>query len=162
MGRIVIIGAGLTGLSTALHLEKNGIHDYIIIDKESSSGGLCRSFGDGNFIFDYTGHVLHSNNPFFQRSIEEDIGLHQFNTITRRAFIYSQQRYTPYPYQINLHGLPLSTILSCTIGFILRKLHQLNTPSEQAMFPDWIRHTFGSGFARHFFLPYQQKMSCKT
>ena len=37
--KIVILGAGLAGLSTAYHLKK----DYEIYEKEGEVGGLCRS-----------------------------------------------------------------------------------------------------------------------
>lgn len=40
MGKIVIIGAGLTGLSVAYHLEKQGYFDYKIFEKDATVGGL--------------------------------------------------------------------------------------------------------------------------
>ena len=55
---ILIIGAGLAGLSTAYHLLDE---EYQIYEKEEKVGGLCRSFNQGEFIFDYTGHLTHLN-----------------------------------------------------------------------------------------------------
>ena len=65
MAKVIIIGAGLTGLSAAYHLEKKGFNDYLIVEKEDSPGGLCRSIKQDGFTFDYTGHLLHSNNAYF-------------------------------------------------------------------------------------------------
>ena len=47
MTRIVIIGAGLTGLSAAYHLEKNGFHDYVLFEQKKNLVAyvvqLCRT-----------------------------------------------------------------------------------------------------------------------
>ena len=42
MAEVVILGAGLTGLSAAIHLQQAGT-DYAIYEKEDRVGGLCRS-----------------------------------------------------------------------------------------------------------------------
>ena len=53
---ILILGGGLTGLSTGLHL---GQREHLILEREESTGGLCRSFQVEGFTFDLTGHLLH-------------------------------------------------------------------------------------------------------
>ncbi len=121
MAKIVIIGAGLTGLSTAYHFEKKGFSDFSIFEKESEIGGLCRSVQQDGFTFDYTGHLLHTSDTYFRKIIEELVGIENLHTITRRSFIYSHDTFTPYPFQINLQGLPTKVIAECIEGFIKRK-----------------------------------------
>ncbi len=48
---IVIVGAGLAGLSIALHLK--GV-PYRVFEKEKEAGGLCRSYQKDGFTFDVT------------------------------------------------------------------------------------------------------------
>jgi protoporphyrinogen oxidase len=154
MAKIVIIGAGLTGLSTAYHLEKKGFFDYQMFEKESTIGGLCRSVYQDGFTFDFTGHLLHTNDAYFRSLIEQTVGLEHLHVVNRRSFIYSQETYTRYPYQVNLHGLPIDTIIECIEGYVTR-------PKQKKMphnFVQWVQQQFGRGFARHFFLPYQQKI----
>ena len=153
MARIVIIGAGLTGISAAYHLEKKQFFEYELFEKEATYGGLCRSITQDGFTFDYTGHLLHASNDYFYGLIKDLVGLEQLNVITRRSFIYSQNRYTHYPFQVNLHGLPPQTIVECITGYINRP--HIATPTS---FRDWVLTRFGSGFAKHFFFPYQQKI----
>lgn len=154
MAQVVIIGAGLTGLSTAYHLEKQGFTDYKLFEKEAEVGGLCRSVYQDGFTFDYTGHLLHINDDYFKEFITTVVGFENFNTIHRKSFIYSQDTYTHYPFQVNLHGLPAQTITECIEGFISRKKSKI-APKD---FTRWVLTNFGTGIAKHFFYPYQEKI----
>ncbi|HEV2601314.1 MAG TPA: FAD-dependent oxidoreductase [Candidatus Babeliales bacterium] len=153
MNKVVIIGAGLTGLSAAYHFEQKQDHSFTIFEKEQTVGGLCRSIQQDGFTFDYTGHLLHATDPYFQSFLNNTIGDANLHNITRKSVIYSQNRYTAYPYQIHLHGLPAATIIACINGYINRK-----TSSDPKTFYQWALHNFGSGFTKQFFIPYQQKI----
>lgn len=154
MAEIVILGAGLTGLSTAYHLEKLNFLDYKIFEKDSTVGGLCRSVIQDGFIFDYTGHLLHINDDYFRNFIENIFPLTNFNVINRRSFVYSQEIYTKYPYQINLFGLPSKTISECIEGFLKRPKSKKNPDS----FYQWVLQNFGEGLGKNFFFSYQEKI----
>lgn len=153
MARVVIIGAGLTGLSAAYHLEQKQFFDYVMLEKHHTAGGLCGSVVQDGFTFDYTGHLLHINDPYFRSFIEKLVGFDFFNRIDRKAYIYSHDRYTPYPYQVNLKGLPHNVIIDCITGFVERTNHK-----KKRSFKDWVLSNFGHGFAKHFFVPYQEKI----
>lgn len=154
MADVVILGAGLTGLSAAYHLERQGFYDYKLFEKDTTIGGLCRSVQQDGFTFDYTGHLLHINDPYFRSFIETIAGLEQFNTIHRRSYVYSHETYTDYPYQVNLYGLPADVIAECIEGFVQRKKNR----AQQPTFEQWVLSNFGTGFAKHFFFPYQEKI----
>lgn len=153
MAQIVIIGAGLTGISAAYHLEQKGFFDYKLFEKEPTIGGLCRSIEQDGFTFDFTGHLLHINNDYFRSLIDQIVGFEHFNTIDRRSWIYSQNVYTPYPYQVNMRGLPTSTIAECLEGFIKRPV--IKKPKT---FYEWVLTNFGKGFGKYFFFDYQRKI----
>lgn len=153
MARTIIIGAGLTGLSAAYHLEKKGCTDLLIVEKESTIGGLCRSVTSNDFTFDYTGHFLHLQNPAVAHCISHTVGFNFFDEITRHSYIYSHECYTPYPYQMHLHGLPIDVCVDCIEGFVAR-----DTNKNPQSFHAWVLAHFGKGFGKHFFFPYQQKI----
>lgn len=153
MSQVVIIGAGLTGISAAYHLEHHGFFDYKIFEKEQTIGGLCRSVQQDGFTFDFTGHLLHISDAYFKSLLDQIIGFNALNSINRKSYIYSHQTYTHYPFQINLHGLPTSVIAECIEGFVKRKKKKVTRT-----FIEWVQSNFGSGFARHFFMPYQRKI----
>lgn len=154
MAKIVIIGAGLTGISTAYHLEQRGFYDYEMYEKESVVGGLCRSVKQDGFTFDFTGHLLHTSDEYFKQLLNETVGLDQFNAINRRSYIYSHNTYTRYPFQINLHGLPPEIIADCIEGYIAKDKLKIK-PSN---FYNWALTTFGKGIAENFFFGYQRKI----
>ena len=99
---IVIVGAGLAGLSTAYHLSGTS---YRLYEREAEVGGLCRSYRKDGFTFDYTGHLLHFRQPDI-KSLVERLLAGKLQTHRRKSFIYSHQTYTEYPFQVNTHGLP--------------------------------------------------------
>jgi protoporphyrinogen oxidase len=154
MAKIVIIGAGLTGLSTAYHLEAQGFFDYTLLEKEAEVGGLCRSVTQDGFTFDYAGHFLHINDEYFRSFINNVVTLSTLDAIQRQSFIYSHGIHTPYPFQMNLYGLPIDVIAECIEGFV----HRSPAPTSDLLYHDWVMHHFGTGLGKHFFFPYQEKL----
>jgi len=49
--KVIVIGAGFSGLSTASYLAKEG-YDVTVIEKNESAGGRCSSFEADGFVFD--------------------------------------------------------------------------------------------------------------
>ena len=164
-GKVLIIGAGLTGLSTAYHLEKVGRIDYSVFEKERKVGGLCRSEYvtgrrfEGKFTFDILGHLLHLKEEYTIGLVKE---LLSKNLIShdRDAHIYSKGVYTRYPFQANTYGLPPKVVKECVFGFIDAKYHSLHckTRPPEGSFYNWILQNFGEGIAKHFMIPYNQKI----
>ncbi len=154
MPRVVIIGAGLTGLSAAYHLEKNNFFDFAIYEKESQPGGLMRSKHLDEWTFDYTGHYLHISDPGFADFINDISGIQNFNHIQRNAAIYAHNTHVGYPFQMNLFGLPTDIIYECLNGYIKRTA----TRATPKTFYEWVLKHFGKGFGDHFFFPYNNKL----
>jgi len=150
----VIIGAGLTGLAAAYYLEQKGLSDIIILEKQTTPGGLLRSARINGFTFDYTGHFIHVNNETFHAFLA-DIGKEKELTATsRKSAIYTHNIKTPYPFQMNLYGLPSTVITECIAGFVERKTH-IKKPKT---FVQWVQKHFGDGLGKHFFYPFQKKI----
>jgi len=150
---IVIVGAGLAGLSTAYHLSGAA---YRIYEREAEVGGLCRSYQKDGFTFDYTGHLLHFRQPEVKALVERLLA-GKLQSHRRQSFIYSHQTYTEYPFQVNTHGLPPEVVRECLLGFIAT----LTTPapvSNDRSFKQWILDNLGEGMAKHFMVPFNEKL----
>lgn len=150
--KIIIIGAGLSGLSAAFHLGGN----YEIYEKESQPGGLCRSKELNGFIFDLGGHLLHLKKKYTRDLIKKFLGKN-LRCLFRNSYVYSFGKFTRYPFQMNTFGLPDSIKRECVIEFIKARLQNSNTKILRTNFNQWIYHNFGSGIAKYFMIPYNEK-----
>jgi protoporphyrinogen oxidase len=154
---VVILGGGMTGLSAAWHLD--GV-ESLVLERDAEPGGLCRSFAEDGFTFDCTGHLLHLREPRF-RDLVERLAPGAFAAHERRALIFSKGTFTPYPFQANLHGLPVDTVKECVAGFVealLRREKAGDPDPQRATFKEWVEAVFGAGIAQHFMLPYNAKL----
>lgn len=154
VANVVILGAGLTGLSAAYHFEQAGFFDFEIFEKQEEAGGLLRSFMVDGFTFDYTGHLLHINDEYFSSFINTITNIDAFLRVTRKTGIYSHNNLTDYPFQMNLHGLPYNVIYECIDGYIKKHSH-VRKPKN---FREWVLKYFGAGMGKHFFFPYNSKI----
>ncbi len=151
---ILIIGAGLAGLSTAYHL---GGRPCRVMEKEKEVGGLCRSYQMDGFTFDMTGHLLHFRQAEI-KALVEGLLAGRLEKHARRSYIYSHRTYTEYPFQVNTYGLPPEVVRECLLGFIATLTYRSATPPEDRSFKAWIMENLGEGMARHFMLPFNEKL----
>lgn len=93
---VVIIGAGVSGLYSALELEKEG-HDVTVIEKKEEIGGMSRSVIFDSFVFDYGSHVIHTDNPSHKEFISTLLGndLLQKNIIAKSYFNDQYHNFPP-------------------------------------------------------------------
>src|SRR5687768_13151565 len=110
MSDVLILGAGLAGLSCARHLGA----PYRIIEKEMAPGGVSRSFARGDYLFDVTGHWLHLRDPGIDKLVNELLP-GKLERVARRAVIHSHGVRTPYPFQANTYGLPPDVVAECVL-----------------------------------------------
>jgi len=151
--KIVILGAGLAGLSAAWHLQKRVV-ECCVFEKDSAVGGLCRSKRIKGFIFDYDGHLLHFRNRYTLQLVK---GLLKGNLVSheRSAWINNFGIFSRYPFQANLCALPGPIAKECLFEFL--KATQSRQVKVPANFLKWINASFGKGISRHFMVPYNEK-----
>jgi UDP-galactopyranose mutase len=125
--RVVVIGAGPTGLSAAYHLGP----EALLIERNDRVGGWCRSIVDRGFTFDHAGHIMFSNDPYVHELYTLLLGdnVHWQN---REAWIYSHNVYTRYPFQGALYGLPPQVIKECLVGALEARFGSLKTSGSAA------------------------------
>ena len=177
----LIIGGGPTGLSAAYHLGE----DTVLLERNETVGGWCRSIQDNGFTFDYAGHIMFSNDPYVLKLYDILLGENQ-HWQNREAWVYSNEVHTRYPFQGALYGLPPHVIKDCIVGAIdarfgtakeekqctLSKVEDCcadgtadtaNASStgvqrETQNFEEFIYKVWGAGIAKHFAIPYNKKL----
>ena len=154
--RIVIIGAGPTGLAAGYRLQEVGHDDWVILEANDYVGGLATSFTDEHgFTFDIGGHVMFSHYPYYDQLVDRLMG-GEYTELQREAWVWMEQRFVPYPFQNNLRDLEPSTVYDCVVGLLEAQRNAATSPPEN--FYQWVLATFGQGIADHFMLPYNFKV----
>jgi protoporphyrinogen oxidase len=164
--RVVILGGGLTGISTAVHLRA----PWVLFERDERLGGHARTDGRDGYRFDKTGHWLHLRDPAVKQMVDELLP-GQMVPIARRARIFSHGVLTRYPFQANLHGLPPEVIKECLVGVIEAKVAAALSgsaasgavaagvaPEEPGNFEEYCLRHFGAGISKHFMIPYNEKI----
>ncbi|MGB0103115.1 MAG: FAD-dependent oxidoreductase [Candidatus Sulfotelmatobacter sp.] len=154
--RIVIIGAGPTGLGAAYRLHELGHDNWMLYERADYVGGhSCSHVDPQGFVWDEGGHVIFSHFPYFDQLVDRMLGK-QENHLVRESWIVKKDTWIPYPFQNNLRYLPKSEQVSCLLG-AARAVSQ-GKPAECGNFRDWILATFGEGIAESFMFPYNSKV----
>ncbi|MBI5882886.1 MAG: FAD-dependent oxidoreductase [Elusimicrobia bacterium] len=152
---VLIIGGGLSGLSTAYHLNRLSGMTSLVVEAGAKVGGQAVSERVDGFVFDQTGHLLHLHHPYGKRLVRSLLG-GNLAEHCRDSRIHSHGTATRYPFQANTYGLPVPVIEECLAGF-LETVHWPRPPADGS-FRRWCLAQFGSGISRHFMLPYNEKV----
>src|SRR4051812_45442766 len=153
--RIVIIGAGPTGLAAGYRLQELGYDDWLILEANDYVGGLATSFtDDAGFTYDIGGHVMFSHYDYYDRLVDKLMGP-DFTELNREAWVWMEDRFIPYPFQNNIRNLEPQTVYECVSGLIAAQREDHRPPRN---FREWVDGVFGAGIAKHFMLPYNFKV----
>jgi protoporphyrinogen oxidase len=153
--KIVIVGAGPTGLGAGCRLHELKYENWVLYEKSDHVGGHATSHVDNKgFVWDEGGHVIFSHYPYFDRLIEDTLGS-EVHQCVRESWIVSGQSWVPYPFQNNLRYLPKETQLQCVLGAAKAAA---NGKGDSSNFRDWILANFGEGIAEAFMFPYNSKV----
>jgi len=138
MKKILIIGAGITGLTIAKELSDKYGESVMIIEKEPYIGGLAATLSKDGFTFDLGSHRLHPDYPpkIFSY-LTETLGVELLKR-PRNGALHTQGKFIRYPANIfnfiKVMSLKKSFSLFTSYVFNLFKSHPRNIKTyEEAM-----------------------------
>ena len=102
-------------------------------------------------MFDYAPHIIYIKDKYV-KNLVSSLLLDNLKKHTRRAYIYTNGTFVEYPFEVNLHALPQVVRDECVNGILNRK------KGNPRNFEDWIYATYGEGIAKHYMIPYNQKI----
>lgn len=156
--KTIIIGAGLSGLSLAYHMEKQNNRDYLLLEGSGEIGGLCKSIRKEGFTFDFGPHMLHFVDSETNQLVQELLAL-ELSSRIRKAGIFFNGKIVPYPFQHNLFHLDEKTKEEC-LNEAIKSANNFDKNKILNNFDEWIKETLGEGIANHFMRPYNKKCYC--
>lgn len=154
--RILIIGAGPTGLGAAWRLNELGHSNWELYEATEHAGGLASSVIDARgFTWDLGGHVLFSHYKYFDALMVTALGDAWVEHV-REAWVWMRERWIPYPFQNNIWRLPEDELMACLDGLV--ELQRAGDAPAPSTFRDWLRSSFGQGICDAFMFPYNRKV----
>lgn len=162
MQNVAIIGAGISGLSTA-HFLKNK-YEVVLFEKEDIAGGLikCRRV-NGNLFHTCGGHVFNSKRQdvldwFWSKFVREE----EFSKAERNACVFMDQEPTIVPYPIENHMYFFDEETQKSFYKDLKEIDEvkgLNAKfTDYDSFGDFLRWRFGKTLYDLYFEPYNKKV----
>ncbi|MBQ6128966.1 MAG: FAD-dependent oxidoreductase [Lachnospiraceae bacterium] len=155
--KYLILGAGPSGLTFANMLLRSGEKDFLVLERDKTAGGLCRSTDVDKSPFDTGGgHFLDVKDPAVTEFVFSYLPEDEWDLYERDSRIDLYGDMIGSPIEANIWQLPedrqkryLDAIGSagCNTG--------LPKPEK---FTDWIEWKLGSAIAEDYMLPYNRKM----
>lgn len=153
MKNIIILGGGLSGISTAYFLQdKDWIGNITVLEKESVTGGLCRSIRKNGYIYDIGPHILFSKD---KEMLNLMLGvLDEKNDLKRSNEIYYKGKHIQYPFENDLSKLPEEELNYCIQAFNHNPYENYDATNMIQFF----LKTFGEGITNTYLRPYNEKI----
>lgn len=148
--RVIIAGAGVTGLTLALLLARQGFKP-VVIERELEVGGLARSFSYDGFTFDIGPHRFHTDNQLIEKFVRDVLG-EDLIEIVRRSGVWMAGRYLEWPLDLSAaFKLPFRLLLASAVE-LFKKRECLDDSFES-----YIISRYGRPLYEVFFKPYTEK-----
>lgn len=111
----LIIGAGLSGIACAYYLED----DYLILEKDSTPGGYCRTIPNREYVWDYAGHFYHFRTEKYKKLFTGLVDEKQIIRQKKNTKIFYKNKLIDYPFQTNIYELEKKNLLNACMICIL-------------------------------------------
>lgn len=151
--RVLVVGAGIAGLTCAYKLAEEGL-DVVLVEKEEKVGGLARTFNYGKYRYDIGPHRFYSSKKdvlnFLYSVMKDDL-----LEIVRFSAVHYCDRYHTWPLRLkSVFQLPLRVSFPAFLDlFTKSKYQKLKEPS----FKNYILGKYGNTLYETFFKGYTEK-----
>mmetsp|Transcript_55662 Transcript_55662/g.121179 ORF Transcript_55662/g.121179 Transcript_55662/m.121179 type:complete len:1186 (+) Transcript_55662:218-3775(+) len=155
--KIVVVGAGPTGLCAAYRLTELGYTNWELVEASPMASGLACTLQDEHaFSWDIGVHCLFSHFEFFDALLD--------TMLQPRDWLY-HQRYSParmrdtwigYPVQANLWRLPEKEVIGIIADLAQKAVASKPPPPRD--FRQWLDASFGKALTESFMAPYNAKV----
>ncbi len=155
---VLVLGAGLAGLSAGLALARAGA-GVRILESGPTVGGLSRTVVRGQFRFDLGGHRFFTRDPDLDGLVRGLLG-EGCLTVPRSSQIHLRNRYIDYPLRpLNaLTGTGPATASRIILDYASVRLKALFAAREPVSLEDWVVQNFGRTLFDIYFKEYTEKV----
>lgn len=157
--KIVVLGAGIGGLSAGYFLAKTGKFEVTVLEKASVIGGLCASFEYNDFTLDYGAHKIYSVIPGVLDEIQT-LMADRLLTLPKKNRLFLRGHLVDYPLKLgNLAGvLGLATFLKLGFGYAFELARGFVRRQPPNSYEDYMIQRFGRPAYELVFEPLADKV----
>jgi len=159
MKKVVVIGAGITGLAAAWNLLETGGFDVTLVEGRSSIGGLASTFHRGDIATDLGPHRLYTELDE-ARAIFADLLGDKILRVERSSRMLLDGRWIAYPLRFGelLGALGPTTLLRFGASLAAARVGSAFSRKPAASFAESMKRAFGAAAYRKVFEPYARKV----
>ena len=155
--KYLILGAGPAGLTFANRLKQLNEDSFLVLEKESVAGGLCRSVEvDGAPLDIGGGHFLDIRSETANQFLYQFMPCEEWNAYDRNSQIQIGEYRINSPIESNIWQFPIEKQIE-----YLKSIAAAGCNSDCPMpdkFVDWISWKLGKKIADDYLLPYNKKL----
>lgn len=157
--KIVILGAGIAGLSAGYFLSRSNHYDVTVLEHSDTIGGLCASFTHQDFTLDYGPHKMYSTLPGILDDLVNLMG-DRVHRVPKKNKIFLNGHYLEYPLKLTnlLSVLGPRHFLKILCGFALQKIRNLFGQKPAQSYQDFMIQVFGKPTYELIFEPLAEKV----
>jgi len=139
--KVLILGAGITGLGTAYWLSKDDRFEVHIIEESDQVGAMARNFTDGEFTFDSSPHRFFSSSSNIRNQLSQLVG-ENIPELQKDVRVFVEGKFINYPLNAKSMG---------------RLLKRFVSPSSAKTYSDYMSQKFGDAVSAQIFGPLAKK-----
>lgn len=157
--KVVILGAGVGGLSVGYFLAKTGKYEVVVIEKEQVIGGLCGSFKHDGFVLDYGAHKLYSVIPGILDDIN-DLMKGRLIKVPKKNRLFLRGHLVDYPLRLGslAQALGVATFIQLGFGYATTILKGFFDKKDAHSYEDYVVKRFGIPAYELVFKPLADKV----
>ncbi len=153
----LVIGAGITGVTLCKLLREKIGDNVIVLEKDVTPGGLCKTQNlDGHILDLGGGHFFHTKHQEIFEYVFKHIPEKCFNYYTRVSKIEINDCTIDYPIESNIWQLSIEDQIEYLIS-IVRNGESLGQPAP-VNYEEWIRWKLGDKICDQYMIPYNKKL----
>jgi protoporphyrinogen oxidase len=158
-GRAIIVGAGVTGLTTAWQLTSANM-DTLVLEASNRVGGMATTFRHNDFLLDQGPHKFFSVMEDRMRLAEQIVGTDDFLVVPKRSRIRLAGHFLNYPLGLldivkNLNPL---IAVSGGLSYLWQLVKNVVDRRPDISYEDWLVRRFGRKLYELVFAEYARKI----
>ncbi len=149
---VLILGAGLTGMSAATSLRERAL----VLERSDRPGGLVKTEDMNGYWFDHVVHLLHFKDMKDLELRIRNMMPDELQPMQPEAWVETREGISKYPLQMHLSGLNKLAIVR-TIKDLVEVTYSKAT-KKPTNYKEFLTMTFGKYFCELFMFPYNRKV----